>query len=418
MLSGSLRVSGAKNAALPAMAAALLTDEDCVIEDVPHIGDIAIMGNVLRSLGATVEEVGEKRLKINARDIRSFTAPTELVVQNRASFLVMGPLLARFGEAASSPPGGDVIGQRPIDVHLVGFATLGAEISWDGGKYAARARRLHGAKIFMDYPSHIGTENLLLAASLAKGTTILRNASGEPEVVCLAEMLNKMGARISGAGTSTIEIQGVDRLGGTTHRVIPDRIEAGTFAIAAALCGEEVQLHGVVPDHLDSLLWKLKEVGVPVSCEGDRLTVRRGDCLSATHVQALPYPGFATDLQAAMGVLLTQCQGGSIVHERVYDNRLQYANELRKMGGQVEVEGLIARITGPTPLKGAPVRALDIRSGAALILAGLVAQGVTEVHDIYHLDRGYESFEERLTGLGARIQRVVPEGVVSPVPGA
>jgi len=405
-LEGIVKISGAKNAALPAMAASLLTEDDCIIENVPQIEDISIMREVLCSLGASVERLEGNRLRVNAANIHTLAAPTELVIKNRASFLVMGPLLGRFGEAASCPPGGDIIGQRPIDVHLIGFATLGAKISRSEEKYVAKAPRLRGAKIFMDYPSHIGTENLLLAACLAKGKTIIRNASAEPEVVNLAEMLNKMGAKISGAGTCTIEVEGVDELHGTCHCIIPDRIEAGTFAIAGAATRGEVEIRDVICDHLDALLWKLSEAGADIVVQEGSLTVRSGRKLSAINVQALPYPGFATDLQASMGVLLTQAEGVSAVNERVYDNRLLYVSELRKMGARVEVSGQIAVIIGSTPLTGTPVKALDIRSGAALVIAGLIAQGTTEVSDIYHLDRGYEALDVKLRCLGAKIERL------------
>ena len=405
-LEGMVKISGAKNAALPAMAASLLTKDDCVIENVPQIEDINIMKEVLCSLGASVERLDGNRLRVNAANIHTLAAPSELVIKNRASFLVMGPLLGRFGEAASCPPGGDVIGQRPIDVHLIGFATLGAKISRSEEKYVAKAPRLRGAKIFMDYPSHIGTENLLLAACLAKGKTTIRNASAEPEVVNLAEMLTEMGAKISGAGTCTIEIEGVEELHGTCHRIIPDRIEAGTFAIAGATTRGEVEIHDVICDHLDALLWKLSEAGADIVVKEASFTVRSGRKRSAINVQALPYPGFATDLQASMGVFLTQAEGVSVINERVYDNRLLYVSELRKMGARVEVSGQTAVIIGSTPLTGTPVKALDIRSGAALVIAGLVAQGITEVSDIYHLDRGYEALDVKLRCLGARIERL------------
>ncbi len=405
-LEGVVEISGAKNAALPAMAASLLTEDDCIIENVPQIEDISIMKEVLCSLGASVEWLDDSRLRLNAANIHTLAAPSELVSKNRASFLVMGPLLTRFGEAASCPPGGDIIGQRPIDVHLIGFAALGAQISRCEEKYVARTPRLRGTKIFMDYPSHIGTENLMLAACLARDKTIIKNASAEPEVVSLAEMLNKMGAKISGVGTCTIEIEGVDELHGTCHSVIPDRIEAGTFAIAGAATRGEVEIRDVVCDHMDALIWKLSEAGADIVVREGSFIVRPGRKLSAVNVQALPYPGFATDLQAAMGVLLTQAEGVSVINERVYDNRLLHVSELRKMGARVEVSGQTAVIIGLTPLTGTPVKALDIRSGAALVIAGLVAQGNTEVSDIYHLDRGYEALDLKLRRLGAKMERL------------
>ncbi|MCS7002275.1 MAG: UDP-N-acetylglucosamine 1-carboxyvinyltransferase, partial [Dehalococcoidia bacterium] len=394
-------------AVLPAMAAALLTDEPCVIHGVPRIEDVSILAQVLRSLGAVVEWIGPTTIQISARTITSHLAPSDLVKRMRASFLVMGPLLARLGEAASCAPGGDVIGQRPIDVHLIGFKTLGAEIRYENEIYWTRAAKLTGAPIFMDYPSHIGTENLLMAACLAEGRTILRNASAEPEVVDLAAMLTKMGAKIHGAGTATIVIDGVDKLHGVEHAVIPDRIEAGTFAIIAAATGGRVTLENVLPRHLDALIWKLQEMGATVSETACSLTVDARDRrLRAVNVQALPYPGFPTDLQATMGALLTQADGLSIIHERVYDNRLLHVVELRRMGAQIESSSQTAIIRGPTLLAGATVRALDIRSGAALVVAGLAAYGPTTILDIGHLERGYENLDERLRSIGAHIYRV------------
>ncbi|MCL6648210.1 MAG: UDP-N-acetylglucosamine 1-carboxyvinyltransferase [Chloroflexi bacterium] len=405
-LQGTVRVGGAKNAVLPAMAAALLTNETCIIEHVPQIEDVAILTRVLTTLGARVEWVDAHTLAITADAIRGFHAPSELVKRMRASFLVMGPLLARFGEAASCAPGGDVIGQLPIDVHLVGFGALGAEIRFDGEVYWTRARRLKGCTIFMDYPSHIGTENLLMAATLAEGTTIIRNASAEPEVVDLARMLVAMGARIKGAGTSTIVVEGVPRLQGVRYAVIPDRIEAGTFALATAVTGGAIWIENVRPRHLDALLWKLGEMGVAVEERETALWVNaRGRRLRSTNVQCLPYPGYPTDLQATIGAVLTQAEGMSVIHERVYDNRLLHVAELRRLGAEIEVSGQTAVIRGPVALAGTTVRALDIRSGAALVLAGLAAYGRTEVLEIAHLDRGYERIDEKLRQLGARIER-------------
>ncbi|MBI4496739.1 MAG: UDP-N-acetylglucosamine 1-carboxyvinyltransferase [Chloroflexi bacterium] len=405
-LEGVVRISGAKNAALPAIAAALLTSDDCILEDVPDIEDVAVMSEVLRRLGATVEWLGQGRVRINAARIHTLAAPSELVVRNRASFVVMGPLLGRFGEAACCPPGGDVIGERPLDVHLAGFRALGATISRFEDKYRAQAPRLQGTRIFLDYPSVLGTENILLAACMAHGRTVVCNAAAEPEVSFLAGMLNSMGARITGAGSNIIEIEGVPELHGTTTTVIPDRIEAGTFACAAAISCGEVVLENVVPRHLDALIWKLREAGAVIEVGERTLQVRPSRDLQGVTVQALPYPGFATDLQSVFGALLTQAHGMSIIHERVYDNRLLYVGELRKMGANVVVAGQTAIINGPTSLAGAAVRALDIRSGAAVVLAGLAAHGVTDVGDVYHLDRGYEHFAEKLQGLGAHIRRV------------
>jgi len=406
-LEGSVDVSGSKNATMGVMAAALLVAEDCYLENVPAIGDVGHMAEVLRSLGAVVEATSEHGLRINAADLTSSSAPTELVGNLRASFLVIGALLARLGRAACSPPGGDVIGQRPIDVHLAGFAAMGSRVSRQGEKYVVESDGLKGARIFADYPSVLGTQNLMLAAATAHGTTTIVNAAAEPDVQDLAAMLNSMGARISGVGTHTITVEGVQALHGTRYRIIPDRLEAGTFAIAAAVSNGQVEIRNVELNHLFSLIAKMREAGVMVEEAGDRLRVWREGELRAVTIQALPYPGLATDLQAPMAVLLTQARGVSYVHERVFDNRLLYVGELRKMGAEVVTTGTTtAIISGPTPLIGSSVRALDVRAGAALILAGLAASGRTEIADVYHVDRGYERVGEKLRGLGAAIERI------------
>lgn len=407
-LRGSVYVSGAKNAALPCMAAALLTASDCYLENVPDIADVESMAQVLQSLGAEVERLSRSSLRINAANIVSLSPPSELVAQQRGSFLVMGALLARFGWAACSPPGGDVIGQRPIEVHLTGLEALGARISRQDEKFVADAkgRGLRGSLLFLDYPSVLGTENLLLAACLARGKSLIVNAACEPEIVCLADMLNKMGANIRGAGTHTIEVEGVAELSGATHRIIPDRIEAGTFAIAAAITGGEIDIFNANPAHLHSLIYKLRETGVQVEESDSMLRVASNGELHSLSVQAVPYPGLATDLQAPVAVLLTQARGVSYVHERVFDNRLLYISELRKMGAEVISTGTTAIITGPTQLVGAHVRALDVRAGAALILAALAARGTSEVSDIYHVDRGYEEIDVKLRRLGATVARI------------
>ena len=406
-LRGSVSVSGSKNATMGAMAAALLVAEDCVLENVPDIGDVTQMAAVLRSLGAVVERPAPHTLRINAANLHSSSPATQLVGSLRGSFLVMGALLGRLGRSACAPPGGDFIGQRPIDVHLSGFAALGADVSREGDKFVAQTQGLTGASIFADYPSVLGTQNLMLAAATAKGHTTIVNAASEPEVQSLAAMLRDMGARISGAGTHTVEIEGVEELEGTRYRIIPDRLEAGTYAIAIAITRGEGKVHGVCLDHLFSLISKLRQAGVSVDAEGDRLCVQVDGELKALTIQALPYPALATDLQAPMSVLLTQAKGVSYVHERVFDNRLLYVSELRKMGAEVVTTGTTtAIISGPTPLMGANVRALDVRAGAALILAGLAARGRTEITDTYHVDRGYEGIDEKLRGLGAVIERV------------
>lgn len=406
-LQGAITVTGSKNATMGAMAAALLVAGETRLENVPHIDDVEHMAEVLRSLGAEVRWEGERRLRIDASSITNWSAPSDLVGNLRGSFLVMGALLGRLGRAACSPPGGDVIGQRPIDVHLNGFAALGAHVAREGDQFVAEGERMTGALIFCDYPSVLGTQNLMLAAVRARGKTTIVNAAAEPEVQGLAAMLAQMGATIHGAGTHTVEVEGGAELHPTTYRIIPDRLEAGTYAIAAAITRGHVEVRGVNLEHLTSLVVKLREVGVEVEAEGDRLCVRGVEEMRATTIQALPYPGLATDLQAPMAVLLTQARGVSYVHERVFDNRLLYVGELRKMGAEVVTTGTTtAIISGPTPLMGARVRALDVRAGAALVLAGLAARGRTEITDIYHVDRGYERIDERLRSLGACVERL------------
>ncbi len=407
-LEGAVRVSGAKNAALPMMVAALLSSEETTLENVPGIDDTVVMAMILRHLGASVTRDPELLdvYRVSGHGVWRTEAPSRLVTSLRASFVVMGALLGRFGEAACAAPGGDVIGQRPLDVHLAGFAALGAEITREGDKFVARAPSLRGARIFMDYPSVLGTENILLAAVLARGHTRIVNAAAEPEIVSLAEMLNKMGAQIEGAGSHTIEVEGVEALGGTRHRVLPDRIEAGTFALAAALTQGDVAIEDAVPCHLEALISKMCDMGVHVEEFECGLRVAHCGRLKATQVQAVPYPGLATDMQALLAVLLTQADGVSFVHERVYDNRFLYLGELRKFGAEMVQAGSTAVISGPTPLVGASVRALDVRAGAALVLAALAAHGETEISDVFHLDRGYQDLDVKLTNLGAAIQRV------------
>lgn len=405
-LSGSVQVGGSKNATLGAMAATLLVAGDCFLENVPAIDDVDQMALVLRSLGCDVEWAGDHTLRLNAAQITSSCPDQEIVGTLRGSFLVMGALLGRLGEAACPPPGGDIIGQRPIDVHLAGFRSLGAETEVSQVMFHARAAELRGATFFADYPSVLGTQNTMMAAVCAKGTTTIVNAAAEPEVQSLAAMLNQMGADIAGAGTNTIRINGVDGLNGVRFRIIPDRIEAGTFAVAAAITGGEAEIRGVEPNHMQGVEAKLRQAGVGVQTSGDVMSVNAAGQLQAITLQALPYPGFPTDLQAPMAVLLTQAHGVSTVHERVFDNRLGYISDLRKMGAEMVTTGTTAAIiTGPTPLSGSALTALDVRAGAAFILAGLAANGRTTVSDIYHVDRGYEKIDEKLRSLGADIER-------------
>ena len=410
-LRGTVPIHGAKNAALPCLAATLLSAEPCVIHNLPNITDVRLFADILRHLGAEVEIDAEARCaRVHAAQDPTTRPPDHLVANQRASFLVMGPLLARCGNSVCAAPGGDVIGQRPLDVHLTGFAALGAEVGSEGGRFHARATRLHGAPVVLDYPSVLGTENLLLAASRAEGRTTIINAAAEPEVACLAEMLNAMGARIRGAGTHTIEIDGVDVLHGVEHTLIPDRIEAGTFAIAAAITGGDVLLQHAQPRHMDAFLFKLWQIGVETVEGTEGVTIRGGGGLQAASVQAVPYPGLPTDLQALMTTLLTQAQGVSEVHERVFENRLQYVPELRKMGAHIVTAGTTAIVHGPAALRGTAVQGLDIRAAAALAVAALAAEGETSLLGISHLERGYECLDQKLRNLGADVTRVPPAG--------
>lgn len=406
MLRGSVRISGAKNHALAAMCAALLTDEDLILENVPDISDVDTLSALLVSLGAAVERLPDGSLRLNCSKVSTYEAPTDLISENRASFQVMGPLLGAHGYASSAPPGGDVIGQRPIDVHLSGFEAMGADVLREGERFVARAANgLDGARVFMDYPSVSGTQNVMMAATLARGRTTIVNAATEPEVQELAYLLNQMGACISGIGTQMLEVDGVTRLHGTTGRIMPDRIETGTFAIAAVMTGGDVELTDVPSGVMDALLTKLRAAGADITESEGSLRVGRAGAIRAISFQALPYPGLATDLHAPMAALLTQANGVSIIHERVFDNRMLYVSELRKLGAEIVSTGSSAIVSGPTPLHGTRVRALDVRAGAAVLLAAMVAQGTTIIDDVYHLDRGYEHLTEKLAGLGVDVER-------------
>jgi UDP-N-acetylglucosamine 1-carboxyvinyltransferase len=391
------------------MCAALLTDEDLILTNVPDITDVDSLGDLLTSLGATVERQPGGRMRLNAANVRVFEAPTELISENRASFQVMGPLLARHGFASSAPPGGDVIGQRPIDVHLSGFEAMGATVSREGDRFVACAPdgggSLTGARVFMDYPSVSGTQNVMMAAVLARGRTTIVNAATEPEVQELASLLIGMGGNITGIGTQIVDVEGVAHLHGATCRVMPDRIEAGTFAIAAAMTGGDVQIEDAPVPVMDALLAKLRAAGATIDQGEGSLHVSLANELRAVSFQALPYPGLATDLHAPMAALLTQGHGVSIIHERVFDNRMLYVGELRKMGAEIVSTGSSAIVSGPTNLHGASVRALDVRAGAAVLLAALVASGTTTIDEVSHLDRGYEDLHLKLQALGAQVER-------------
>jgi UDP-N-acetylglucosamine 1-carboxyvinyltransferase len=408
-LRGTVSIGGAKNAALPILAACLLTAEPCTIRNLPNIEDIHTMLAVLRALGAQVDWLDHHTVRVCARQLVTAEVPRDLGTRMRASFLAVGPLLARLGRAQAPHPGGCAIGVRPVNVDVRGFQAMGARVAQDGDAYVAEAARLKGTRLYLDYPSHTGTENLLLAACCAEGTTYIRHASMEPEVDDLANFLRAMGARIRGVGSSALEVQGVSELHGADYRVIPDRLAAGTFLIAGVISGGDVRVADVVPEHLEPVTYKLIEAGARVDEGPDWVSAAAGERLERVDVQAIHYPGFPTDLQAAFAALLTQAEGTSVIHERVFENRLEYAAELRSMGAAIEVDasGQRARIIGPARLQGVPlVYARDIRSGAAVVLAALAAQGKTVIIHAYHLDRGYEDLVGTLASLGARIRRL------------
>ncbi|HEX5735253.1 MAG TPA: UDP-N-acetylglucosamine 1-carboxyvinyltransferase [Blastocatellia bacterium] len=405
-LEGRIQVSGAKNSALPCMAAALLTPETLTLHNLPYVRDIITMRRLLEDLGCTVLMPELRTLKISAAKVEFFEAPYDLVKTMRASVLALGPLLARFGEARVSMPGGCAIGQRPIDLHLTGFEKLGASVSLEGGDVVARADRLQGREIYFDKVTVTGTENLMMAASLADGETVLNNAAREPEVTDLADLLNKMGARIQGAGTSTIAIEGVRELGGAEHTIIPDRIEAGTFLAAAAITGGELEIVNCSPQHLTAVIDKIRETGVRIEQPNSfALRVRAADSTMPSDVTTLPYPGFPTDMQAQYMTLMTQARGMSIITETIFENRFMHASELLRMGARIHINGRQAVIEGDGELMGARLQASDLRASASLVLAGLAARGETIIDRVYHIDRGYEKIEEKLTSVGADIDR-------------
>jgi UDP-N-acetylglucosamine 1-carboxyvinyltransferase len=408
-LQGTLQISGAKNAALPAMAAALLTSEPVTLQNIPHVRDIITMAKLLAYMRCRVEspDLPPSEFTIQAETVSMREAPYELVKTMRASVLTLGPLVARFGYAKVSLPGGCAIGARPIDLHIEALEKLGADIAVEHGYVEARAKRLRGTTLRFPKITVTGTENILTAAVLAQGETILENSALEPEVTDLAELLIKMGAKIEGVGTSTLRVQGVEKLHGATHAVIPDRIETGTFLVAGAITGGELLLTHCEPGHLKSVIEKLRECGVEIKCEGDgKLRVRAAKKLVAADVTTEEYPGFATDMQAQFMALATQAQGLSQVRETIFENRYMHASEMMRMGANIAIDGNLAVISGPTPLSGAPVTASDLRASAGLVLAGLVADNTTWIDRVYHIDRGYERIEDKLREVGARIERV------------
>ncbi|MCS7336775.1 MAG: UDP-N-acetylglucosamine 1-carboxyvinyltransferase [Verrucomicrobiae bacterium] len=410
-LHGQVQISGAKNAALPIMAATLLTDEPCTIRRVPNVSDVRFMCKILASLGAEVEFHGDT-VRVRAKKINP-VCDYDLVRQMRGSICVMGPLLGRLHRATVSLPGGCVIGARPINLHLKGFEALGADVKIEGGYVKASAKRLLGTEIFLGGRAGstvLGTANVMMAATLAEGVTVIESAACEPEVVDLANFLNAMGAKITGAGSPTITIVGVKQLHGVEYEIIPDRIEAATYAIAAAATNGEVTITGARPDHMHAVLDKLNEAGVRIERKGAVLTVKPHGELRAVDVTTLPYAGFPTDVQAQMMALLTLAPGISIITERIFESRFMHVSELARLGADIELEGPSAIVKGGKPLSGAPVMASDLRASAALVIAGLAAKGTTQVNRIYHIDRGYENIDTKLRRLGARIQRIEVEG--------
>src|SRR6202049_689405 len=408
-LLGTVRISGAKNAALPCMAAALLTDEPVILENIPQVRDIQTTRNLLAAMGAEVElgyGRAQHRTTIHCKNLAAPEASYELVKTMRASTLVLGPLVARCGRARVSLPGGCAIGQRPIDLHIKGLELLGAKIAQEHGYVEASAERLKGAEIVFDKITVTGTEDLLMAATLAEGETIMQNCAREPEVADLAALLNKMGAKIEGAGTSTIRVQGVTKLHGARHRIIPDRIEAGTFIIAAVLTAGDLNITGCDPQHLGALMAKLAEVGVKSKQNSDSVRVMGDNPLTASDMVTEEYPGFPTDMQAQFMALATQAEGTSIITENIFENRFMHAQELTRMGANIKIEGRRAIVRGRSPLSAAAVLASDLRASASLVLAALVADGETIIDRVYHLDRGYENIEGKLKAVGAEIRRV------------
>ncbi len=405
-LTGEVGVSGAKNAALPLMAAALLAEEPLELGNAPRLVDLLTMAKLLRHMGVEIAGDRTPTLRLQARTLTRPEAPYDLVKTMRASVLVLGPLVARMGHARVSLPGGCAIGPRPINLHLMGLEKLGASIRLTQGYVEVEAPRLKGARIAFDLQTVTGTENLMMAASLAEGTTLLENAACEPEVVDLARLLNAMGAKVEGAGTASITIHGVSALGGTRHRIIPDRIEAGTFAVAAAVTGGDVTIRNCQPTHLEAITAKLEESGARIEAGVDRLRVSGTGRPRAVNVRTQPFPGFATDMQAQIMALMTIADGRSVITETVFENRLMHVNELLRMGADITIAGNTAVVQGVPHLLGAPVMATDLRASASLILAGLAARGTTTVSRIYHLDRGYEAIEHKLLALRADIQRV------------
>jgi len=414
-LQGAVQVEGAKNAVLPVIAASLLASEGkSIIRDVPQLSDVFTISEVLRHLNAEVTFL-ENEITVDASRELSIETPFEYVRKMRASFLVLGPLLARTGKARVALPGGCAIGSRPIDLHLKGFEAMGAKVDVGNGFIEASVSgRLHGAKIYMDFPSVGATQNIMMAASLADGQTVIENCAKEPEIVDLANFLNEMGANVKGAGTGTIKIEGVEKLHAADHTIIPDRIEAGTFMVAAAITKGNVLVKGAVPEHISSLIAKLEEMGVTIIEEENGVRVIGPETLKAVDIKTMPYPGFPTDMQSQMMALLLCAEGTSVITETVFENRFMHVEEFRRMNADLKIEGRSVIVNGPCNLQGAEVAATDLRAAAALIIAGLAAKGITRVTELKHLDRGYLNFHLKLAALGANIERVDDEVEVAP----
>lgn len=406
-LSGKVKISAAKNSVLPIIAASLLCSEPCLLEDIPFLDDVYVICDVLNSLGTstTLDKI-KNNIIISSEKINSLEPPIDLVTKMRASFLVMGPLLSRFGKVRISQPGGCNIGTRPIDLHLKGFNAMGAEVSLDHGFVEATCKKLKGAKVYLDFPSVGATENIMMAAVLAHGETIIQNAAEEPEIVDLSNFLNKMGANIIGAGTDTIRIQGVKELKATTHQVIPDRIEAGTYMAAAAISHGDIIIENVILEHIRPAIAKLQEVGIKVIEGQNKIRVYSEGIIKSVDIKTLPYPGFPTDMQAQFMALMSLSSGTSMITETVFENRFMHITELNRMGSNIKIEGRSAVVEGCDRLTGAKVKATDLRAGAALILAGIAAEGRTEITEIQHIDRGYSNMVEKMKALGADIERI------------
>jgi len=406
-LDGNVRISGAKNAVLPILAATLLADSPATIENVPHLHDVTTTVELLGCMGVMVSIDEKLSVEVDSSTIENYTAPYHLVKTMRSSILVLGPLLARFGEAEVSLPGGCAIGSRPVDLHIKGLQDMGAEIEVSNGYIHAKAKRLKGTRLVMDIVTVTGTENLMMAAALADGETVIENAAREPEVIDLANFINAMGGKVSGAGTDTIIIEGVEKLHGTRYRVLPDRIETGTFLVAAAITGGKIKVKDTDPKLLDAVIDKLREAGAKLEVGDDWISLdMEGKRPKSVNIRTAPYPAFPTDMQAQFVALNTIAEGTATVVETVFENRFMHVQELKRMGADIEVEGNTAIIRGVEALTSAPVMATDLRASASLIIAGLVASGETEVQRIYHIDRGYENIEEKIALLGAKIRRV------------